>query len=125
MHIGVSVHLILFLRIIIANIYPFIIVFKGFLHYQAFVQNKQVDSNVRMEYTETEWISFDEENGIDLRSSKVLSPKRVQFAFKEYLEQRFIKLKSIPFSIKDPEWGSIVDSGFKRSGYRQLECNKS
>lgn len=84
-----------------------------------------MDSNVRMEYTETEWTSFNGENGIDLRSSKVLSPKRVQFVFKRYLEQRFIKLKSIPFSIKDPEWGSIVDSGFKRSGYRQLECNKS
>ena len=67
---------------------------------------------------------MEDEDSINLsvHSSKQLTPKRIQFLFKDFAEQQFIKLRSIPFTVKDPVWSQALEKGFKRSNYRQLEC---
>ena len=90
------------------------------------MKNKQVLSTVVKEYKKTKWISFNMEDAesitLSVHSSKQLTPKRVQFLFKDFAEQQFIKLRSIPFTVKDPDWSQALEKGFKRSNYRQLEC---
>lgn len=52
----------------------------------------------------------------------MLSFKRVQFLFKEYEEIRLVKLPHVAFRVKAPEWASMLEEGFKKANYRQLEC---
>ena len=52
----------------------------------------------------------------------MLSFKRVQFLFKEYEEIRLVKLPHVAFREKAPEWASMLEEGFKKANYRQLEC---
>lgn len=64
----------------------------------------------------------DDSINLSVHSSKQLTPKRVQFLFKDFANHQFIKLRSIPFTVKDPDWGEALEKGFKRSNYRQLQC---
>ena len=57
-----------------------------------------------------------------IHESDVLSFKRVQFVFKEYEGVRLLKLSHVAFHVKAPEWASMLEDGFKKANYRQLEC---
>ena len=66
---------------------------------------------------------FEADPNVDLDvDSRILNPSLVRQLFTEYQPYRLIKLKSIPFTVRDPEWASRLLSAFKRSGYRQHEC---
>ena len=132
---GVFAILIAILRSITAKIYPLSLSPINVLNNHSFLNNQQLDKAIRREFEETRWISFkyqqqherkeeNEDIEINLHSSTVLNPKRIQFLFKEFDNQRFIKLRSVPFTIKNVEWASKLEQGFKRATYRQLECSK-
>ena len=132
---GVFAILTAILRSITAKIYPLSLSSINVLNNHSFLNNQQLDKAIRREFEETRWISFkyqqqyerkeeNEDIEINLHSSTVLNPKRIQFLFKEFDNQRFIKLRSVPFTIKNVEWASKLEQGFKRATYRQLECSK-
>lgn len=42
--------------------------------------------------------------------------------FKEYEGVRLLKLSHVAFHVKAPEWAIMLEDGFKKANYRQLEC---
>ena len=60
---------------------------------------------------------------IEIPKDATFSTPMIRQLFDRYREEKLIRLDSIPFSIIDSEQESF-QRAFRRSGYRQHECNR-